>query len=176
MGRRGIREPGHLSVSAYARHRGTDAKAVRTALAKGVFELAADGFVDPIKADAAWEANSDPAYRHSNVRTGSTGLAEARTRSELLKIDAAQWRLDQKRAEIIDRRFAISSAKEFERRVRASWRAWPERVASRVAADLGVDADRLRRVLERHVVEQLNAMPPEDVTDLLAPGRRGASG
>ena len=174
MAKRSIREPGHISVSAYARHRGTDAKAIRAALAKSVIALEPDGFIDPIKADAAWERNADPAYRHVNNRTRSGGLADARLKGELLKGELAEERLVERRKELIDRTWAIEATNKLWTRTQAAWRAWPERIAPRMAIELGVDADRLRTVLERVVTAQLKVMQPEDVADLLAPGRRGA--
>ena len=174
MAERSIREPGHISVSAYARHRGTDAKAIRAALAKGVITLEPDGFVDPAKCDAAWERNADPAYRHINNRIGSGGLADARLKGELLKGELAEERLVERRKELIDRAWAVEAANGLWTRTQAAWRAWPERIAPRMAIELGVDADRLRRVLERVVAAQLKTMHPEDVSDLLAPGRKGA--
>ena len=44
-----------LSRRAYARQRGCSEKAVRKAIASGRIPVEADGTIDPMKADAAWE-------------------------------------------------------------------------------------------------------------------------
>ena len=48
-----------MSNRAYARHRGVSEAAVRKALKAGRISLGADGKIDPIQADAQWQANSD---------------------------------------------------------------------------------------------------------------------
>src|SRR5690625_4669429 len=50
-----------MSRRAYARHRRVSESAVRKALATGRITLEADGTIDPIKADAEWDSQTDPA-------------------------------------------------------------------------------------------------------------------
>jgi len=50
-----------LSRRAYARHRGISDMAVRKAIASGRIAVEEDGTIDPVKADRAWAAASDPA-------------------------------------------------------------------------------------------------------------------
>lgn len=50
-----------LSRRAYAAHRGVSEAAVRKAIATGRITLEPDGTIDPVKADAQWDAHTDPA-------------------------------------------------------------------------------------------------------------------
>ena len=47
-----------LSRRAYAARRGCSESAVRKAIATGRISLEADGTIDPVKADAAWDART----------------------------------------------------------------------------------------------------------------------
>ncbi len=172
-----LREPGHMTVAAYARHRRCDPHDVRRALDDGRIRREADGYIDANRADRDWLKNTSPAYsRRAGDQTSNTGLADARTRSEILRSELAEEKLLERRAQLIDRDWSIRAATELWNRTQAAWRAWPERVAPIMARELHVDADRLRGVLEQVVAAQLKTMQPEDVTDLLATGRRGAGG
>ena len=169
-----LREPGHLTIAAFARHRRCDPRDVRRALDDGRIRREIDGFIDPERADLDWLENTSPAYSRRAGGETTSGLAGARTQSEILRVELAEEKLLERRAQLIDRDWSIQAATELWNRTQAAWRTWPERVAPRMAVELGVDADRLRRVLERVVAAQLKAMQPEDIPDLLAPGRRGA--
>ena len=170
-----LREPNHLTVAAYSRHRRCDPHEVRRALADGRIHREADGYIDPERADRDWLRNTSPAYSRRAGGETTSGLADARTQSEILRVELAEEKLLERRTQLIDRTWAIEAANKLWTRTQAAWRAWPAKVAPRMAVELGVDADRLRRVLERVVTAQLKTMHPEDVSDLLAPGRRGAS-
>lgn len=52
-----------LSVREYARRRGVSHTAVRKAVLAGRIPQEPDGTIDPVKADAAWDAQTDPAKR-----------------------------------------------------------------------------------------------------------------
>ena len=169
-----LREPGHLTIAAYARRRRCDPHDVRRALDDGRIRREADGYIDPERADRDWLNNTSPAYSRRGVGQTDSGLADARTQSEILRVELAEERLVERRKELIDRTWAIEATSKLWNRTRAAWHAWPAKVAPRMAAELGVDADRLRRVLERVVAAQIRAMQPEDITDLLSPRRRGA--
>lgn len=52
-----------LSITAYARHRGVSHVAVLKAIKAGRIEKEADGTIDPSKADAAWERNTNQAQK-----------------------------------------------------------------------------------------------------------------
>lgn len=50
-----------MSRRAYAAHRGVSDTAVRKAIASGRITLEPDGTIDPVKADAKWDLQTDPA-------------------------------------------------------------------------------------------------------------------
>ncbi|MEO5347182.1 MAG: hypothetical protein H7834_12505 [Magnetococcus sp. YQC-9] len=58
----------NMGVREYARHRGVTHTAVTKALKSGRIQKEADGLIDPVKADRAWEGNTDPALQRGPVR------------------------------------------------------------------------------------------------------------
>ena len=52
-----------LTITAYARHRGVSHVAVIKAIKAGRIEKEPDGTIDPVKADAAWERNTNKAQK-----------------------------------------------------------------------------------------------------------------
>ena len=52
-----------LSIRAYARQRGVSDTAVHKAIKSGRITPEPDGTINPIKANAAWNRNSDPAQQ-----------------------------------------------------------------------------------------------------------------
>lgn len=56
-----------LSVREYARRRGVSHTAVRKAVQTGRIPQEADGTIDPVKADAAWDAQTDPGRRAASA-------------------------------------------------------------------------------------------------------------
>ena len=69
-----------LSRRAYAAHRGVSEAAVRKALATGRITLEPDGTIDPEKADAQWDSQTDPAKqrgKHSQRLSVETAAATA---------------------------------------------------------------------------------------------------
>jgi hypothetical protein len=69
-----------MSRRAYARHRGVSEGAVRKAIAAGRISLEADGTIDPVKADAQWDSQTDPAQqrgRHSREMGSQTAAGTA---------------------------------------------------------------------------------------------------
>ena len=67
-----------LSRRAYAALRGVHESAVRQAIATGRITLEADGTIDAAKADAMWDASTDPAkQRGAHARDLGRGTAAA---------------------------------------------------------------------------------------------------
>lgn len=168
-----------LSIRAYARHRGVSHVAVLRAVKQGRVPLEADGTVDPAKADSSWERSSDPARRKSSpeklrpvgqaavgsVRetlkeqglpaSGNVTFVQARTAHEIAKAHLARLRLQERRGELIDRSKASALVFRLAREERDAWINWPARVAALMAAELGVEAHPMQKVLETHVRAQL---------------------
>ena len=57
-----------LSIRAYARTRGVSDTAVHKAIRAGRITTEPDGSIDPVKADAQWANNTDPAKSHRSHR------------------------------------------------------------------------------------------------------------
>ena len=165
-----------LSRRAYAQHRGVSEKAVRKAIAAGRITLERDGTIDPVKADRQWETQTDPLKQRrvpkrairSAQRTventldevnsapgGVAPLLRARTAKEMIGAQTAKVRLQKMKGELVDRAKATATVFELARQERDAWMNWPPRVAADMAAELGVDAHLMERVLEHHIRQHL---------------------
>ena len=164
-----------LSIRAYARHRGVSHVAVLRAAKAGRVSLEPDGTIDPAKADISWERSTDPGRSRAkpeklkpvaeaamgSVRetlkeqglpaSGNVTFVQARTAHEIAKAHLARLRLQRMRGELIDRAKAQALVFRLAREERDSWVNWPARIASLAAAELGVEAHPMQKVLETHV-------------------------
>ena len=61
------------SIRAYGRHRGCDEKSVRNAIKVGRITKESDGTIDPDKADAQWEANTNRPSNRGNQKAHRKG-------------------------------------------------------------------------------------------------------
>jgi hypothetical protein len=162
-----------LSVRAYARHRGVSHVAVLKAVNAGRIAREPDGTIDPVKADAAWEAETDPAKRpkakakaaspaslaptpSAPVRepvgtTPGTSFTQAKTMHEIAKAQRARIQVQRLKDEVIDRPRALALVSRLARQERDAWINWPARVSAQMAVELGVDPHRMQKVLEANV-------------------------
>lgn len=163
-----------LSIRAYARRRGVSHVAVLRAAKTGRIELEADGTVDPDKADIAWDRSTDPERAAKSRRlkpvaevavgsvretlkeqglpaSGNITFVQARTAHEIAKAHLARLRLQRMKSELIDRAKAQALVFRLAREERDVWVNWPARVAALMAAELGVEAHPMQKVLETHV-------------------------
>ena len=62
------------------------------------------------------------------------------------------------REEVVDRAQATAEVFRLARRERDAWVNWPARVAALMAAELGLDAHVMQKVLEAHVRDHLNEL------------------
>ena len=76
----------------------------------------------------------------------------------LLKAQTAKVRLEKMKAEVIDRARAPAMVFGLARRERDAWLNWPPRVATNMAAELGVDAHRMEQVLDIYLRAHLTDM------------------
>ena len=168
-----------LSVRAYARHRGVTHVAVLKAITAGRIARDPDGTIDPARADAAWEAESDPAKRpkpNAKPRTANpppavapqpapaggpfaappgTSFSQAKTMHEIAKAQRARIQVQRLKDEVIDRARALALVFRLARQERDAWINWPVRVAAQMAVELGTDPHRMQKVLEAHVRDHL---------------------
>jgi hypothetical protein len=177
-----------LSIRAYARRRGVSHVAVLRAIKQGRVTLEPDGTVDAAKADASWERSSDPGRRKpvsgklrpvaeaavGSVREtlkeqglpagGNVTFVQARTAHEIAKAHLARLRLQRMKGELIDRARATAMVFRLAREERDTWINWPARVAALMAAELGVEAHPMQKILETHVrahLAELTEVRPE---------------
>lgn len=168
-----------LSVREYARRRGVSHVAVLKAVRAGRIPQEADGTIDQAKADAAWEAQTDPAKRpvakkpvasakpapapapppevapvvaagHGGAVAG-TNFTQARTMHEIAKAQRARIQVQRLKDEMVDRAGAVALVFKLARQERDSWITWPARVAAQMAAEAGIDPHTMQRLLEAHV-------------------------
>ena len=168
-----------LSIRAYAKARGVSHVAVLKAAKAGRILLEADGTIDPAKADAAWQRSTDPGRTRlkpkasadklrpvgeaalGSVREtlkeqglpagGNVTFVQARTAHEIAKAHLARLRLQRMKGELVDRARATSLVFRLAREERDSWLNWPARVAALIAAELGVEAHAVQKLIETHV-------------------------
>lgn len=175
-----------LSVRAYARHRGVSHVAVMKAVRAGRIQQEADGTIDPARADAAWEAQTDPTKRPATSKATSlayavvppppepaapspppqrdapvaagANFAQARTMHEVAKAQKARIQVQRLKDEVIDRANALAMVFKLARQERDSWVTWPARVAGQMAAEAGIDPHTMQTLLETHVRAHLNEL------------------
>ena len=166
-----------MSERQYAAHAGISRGAVQKARAAGRLVLYADGSIDAAASDARRAAATDPARRRApagraavrpvpEAALGSVretlkeqGLpagprvsyVEARTAHEIAKAHLARLKLQERKGEVIDRARAMALVFRLAREERDAWANWPARVAALMAAELGVEAHPMQKVLEAHV-------------------------
>ena len=168
-----------LSIRAYAKRRGVSEAAVRKAIKTGRISVEGDGTVDPVKADAQWDRNTDGAQQRpkpsdvpqqathpvretaseapltSGIGTGGATFLQARTANEVLKAQTHKVRLARLKGDLVDRSQAIAHVFKLARSERDAWLNWPARISAPMAAKLGVDPHALHIALETAVREHL---------------------
>jgi hypothetical protein len=168
-----------LSVREYARRRGISHTAVRKAVQTGRIPQEPDGTIDPVKADAAWDAQTDPGrkaapapkpviktpiappptpQRESAPTTAGATFAQARTAHEVAKAQKARIQVDRLKEEVVDRARATALVFKLARQERDAWITWPARVAGQMAAEIGIDPHVMQTLLEAHVHAHLNEL------------------
>jgi hypothetical protein len=172
-----------LSIRAYARQRGVSHVAVLRAIKQGRVPLEADGTINPQKADASWERATDPARGKAKSKapteklrpvgeaavgsvretlkeqglpaSGNVTFVQARTAHEIAKAHLARLKLQERKGALVDRASAAALVFRLAREERDAWINWPARVAALMAAELGVEAHPMQKILETHVRAQL---------------------
>jgi hypothetical protein len=175
-----------LSIRAYARRRGVSHVAVLRAIKQGRVPVEPDGTIDPAKADAAWQRSTDPGRAKSKPKAsaeklrpvgeaalgsvretlkeqglptgGNVTFVQARTAHEIAKAHLARLRLQRMKGELVDRARATALVFRLAREERDSWLVWPARVAAMIAAELGVEAHAVQKLIEAHVRGHLSEL------------------
>ena len=87
--------------------------------------------------------------------SGNVTFVQARTAHEIAKAHLARLRLQRMKGELVDRPRATALVFRLAREERDGWINWPVRVAALMAAELGVEAHQMQKVLEAHVRSHL---------------------
>jgi hypothetical protein len=171
-----------LSLRAYARRRGISHTAVQKAVNSGRIDVEEDGNIDPEKADAQWLENTRPsspssspspiepyattcqtAYHTMSTTTdkppaNQEAYLQARATNEVLKAQRQRLKLQAERGELIDRKTVVDQVLRLGRIERDAWLQWPARIASELAAILGIDTHTLHIELEKYVKKHLTQL------------------
>ncbi len=169
-----------VSLREYACRRGVSHVAVMKAIRAGRLTPEPDGTLDPVKADAQWDANTDPArapevtaeemppaeppaparptVTEPAPQDAGTSFTQARTAHEIAKAQRARIQVQRLREEVVDRAHAAAEVFRLARRERDAWVNWPARVSALMAAELGVDTHAIHKVLEAHVRDHLGEL------------------
>ena len=163
------------SVRAYARRRGVSHVAVLKAIKTGRISREADGTIDPARADAEWEAQTQPTMRRKTKAGGPKRAAmepvatepgaapepvtapsgatftQARTAHEIAKAQRTRIQVQRMKEEVVDRSHATALVFRLARQERDAWVNWPGRVAALMAFELDVEPHAMQKVLEIHV-------------------------
>lgn len=171
-----------VSVREYARRRGVSHVAVLKAIKAGRISKARDGTIEPEKADAQWDAGTDPARRRPSKRTaaeppsnssgatsgpstaepvaqgGGATFNQARTAHEIAKAQRARIQVQRLKEEVVDKARATAVVFRLARQERDAWVNWPSRVAALMASELNVEAHAMQKALEIHVRAHLSEL------------------
>jgi hypothetical protein len=82
---------------------------------------------------------------------GNVTFVQARTAHEIAKAHLARLKLQERKGELVDRARASALVFRLAREERDAWLNWPARVAALIAADLGVEAHSVQKLIETHV-------------------------
>ena len=115
-------------------------------------------------ADTLREAGTEPEPGPGEATGGEVSFLRARMANEVLKAQTAKVRLEKMKAEVIDRARATSMVFDLARRERDAWLTWPPQVAANMAAELGVDAQRMEQVLDIYLRAHLTDMAEVKIT------------
>jgi hypothetical protein len=106
-------------------------------------------------AEAAVGSVRETLKEQSLPASGNVTFVQARTAHEIAKAHLARLRLQERRGELVDRAKASALVFRLAREERDAWINWPARVAALMAAELGIEAHPMQKVLETHVRAQL---------------------
>jgi hypothetical protein len=184
--------PQGMSERQYAAHAGISRGAVQKARAAGRLVLFPDGSINVTASDARRAAMTDPAKQRARAGGSASGVkpvssaaigavretlreqglpsgprvpfVEARTAREIAMAHLARQKLQERKGELVDRARATALVFRLAREERDAWLNWPARIAALIAAELGVDAHAVQKVIETYVrghLEELADIRPE---------------
>jgi hypothetical protein len=175
-----------MSERAYAIHSGLSRGAVQKARKTGRLVTFPDGSINAVASDARRGAATDP-DQQLRARGGfgslgggdggavsgpgdSTSYLKARTAPTIYQAQERQLAIQKKKGVLVDRARAETLAFRLAQQERDAWVTWPGRVAAMMAAQIMAEAEArtgkavvietavMKRVLEAHIREQLDAL------------------
>jgi hypothetical protein len=176
-----------MSERQYAVHAGLSRGAIQKAKAAGRLMLYPDGSIDAAASDARRAGATDPAKQRSEITRakmkpvpdtalsaigdtlrehglttpatgGGTTFLQAKTANEVLKAQERRLKLQRLKGELVDRARAEALVFRLARQERDAWVNWPGRAAALIAAELGLEAGVMQKVLEIHVRAHLDEL------------------
>ena len=140
-----------ISKAEYARHRGVSRAAVSIAIREGRITLI-DGKIDPVAADAQWNANtrnpkvpplaSSPAnpVADTSIPQSLYDLQLARAKREYHEANLAEMRERQRAGELVELRDVQLAYTTLAAQFRSALERIPDKLATRLAAETSADA------------------------------------
>lgn len=155
-----VRRRRGLSQRQYAKHLGLSRGAVLKMLASDRLVLFPDGSIDAAASDLRRAETTVTMKRTTSPseRPNALTYATARAEREALKTELCRLQLQRRRGELVDRQRAVATVFRLARQERDAWLCWPPRVAALMAAELGVSAHTMQRVLAHHVHRHLSEL------------------
>jgi phage terminase Nu1 subunit (DNA packaging protein) len=151
-----------MTQAVYARHRGVSRAAVGRAVRERRIPVDADGRIDPLAADAAWDQNTSPRARGPAGPAAPTALelpvdlTEARTAHEWAKAQLAELELKVRSGELVP----VSEVRDAAFKASRASRDLVESIPDRIADDLAsvADASEIRRILRVEIARALDEL------------------
>jgi hypothetical protein len=139
-----------LSIRAYAEHRGVSHVAVMKAIKTGRITTLPDGRIDPVVADAQWDANTLPAQQpakheqpasDSTQRAGAPPYAVSRAMREAVNARLAKLEFDERIGKLVNADEVRVAVFTIARQVRDRLQQIPRTLAPEIVATVVADPD-----------------------------------
>ena len=128
-----------MSLREYARHRGVALSAVQKAIASGRIATLADGRIDPVAADSAWERNATRYTRSvtddDEPNFGASQYTKARAVREHYQARLAKIEYEERTGEFVSKDEVQAAAFNKFRQFRDQMLNLPDRLAAILAAE-----------------------------------------
>ena len=160
-----------ISNRAYAQHRGVSEGAVRKAIKTGRIQTEADGSIDPVKADAAWDRNTNQAQQRETVvpekvaamspqpqekRGAVPAYQTSRAVRETYAAKMAKLEFEERSGKLVQADEIQVAAFNTARRVRDRLFCIPARLAAVLAAE--GDAHAVEKILQKELRDALEEL------------------
>ena len=149
-----------VSLREFARRRGVSLTAVQKAIASGRIHKEPDGTIDPVRADAEWEANTRPAAEAGEPEETGMTYRKAHKMRLLYEAKLLKLELDVKNGILGDEDELCREVFNRARQVRDRLLTIPRRLGPMCAAEK--DPEVIRKMLAEAFTEALGTMASPD--------------